>query len=160
MRCGRADLAIGIVGVIGGAIALIAATAHGLAGTAVEGNITDTGAVASQPSNHLGHTTRVLFAIILLDASLSCANVAGLATTYAHRDALRRPHSGVLLICDACFDVMTAKGADLLVSVVTAALGELPLAIILIGGTLRTMRDQPVFPKTFVLWAFEVLWSL
>jgi Mn2+/Fe2+ NRAMP family transporter len=93
MSYGRADLAIGIVGVIGGAIALMAATAYGLAGTGAEGNFTDAGAVASQLSNHVGHTVGVLFAIILLDCSLIGANVVGLSTTYALGDALRKPHS-------------------------------------------------------------------
>jgi Mn2+/Fe2+ NRAMP family transporter len=93
MRYGRADLAIGIVGVIGGAIALMAATAYGLAGTADMGNFTDAGAVASLLSNHVGHTVGVLFAIILLDCSLIGANVVGLATTYALGDALGKPHS-------------------------------------------------------------------
>jgi Mn2+/Fe2+ NRAMP family transporter len=90
---GRADLVIGIVGVMAGAIALMAATAFGLGGTTAAGNFTDAGAVASQLSGHLGHTIGVLFAIILLDASLLGANVVGLATTYALGDALGRPHS-------------------------------------------------------------------
>ncbi len=47
---------------------------------------------------------------------------------------------GVLLICDAWFDIMTAGPQDMLVSVLTAVLGELPLAAILIGGTLRIVR--------------------
>jgi Mn2+/Fe2+ NRAMP family transporter len=93
MRYGRADLVIGIVGVMGGAVALMAATAFGLAGTGDEGNFTDAGAVASHLSNHVGHTIGVLFAIILLDASLIGANVVGLATTYALGDALGKPHS-------------------------------------------------------------------
>ena len=93
MRYGRADLVIGIAGVIGGAVALMAATAFGLGGTTAAGNFTDAGAVASQLSGHLGHTIGVLFAIILLDASLLGANCVGLATTYALGDALGRPHS-------------------------------------------------------------------
>ncbi len=93
IRYGRADLAIGIVGVIGGAIALMAVTAFGLAGTAAQGHFTDAGSVASQLSNHLGHTVGVLFVIVLLDASLIGANVVGLSTTYALGDALRKPHS-------------------------------------------------------------------
>ncbi len=93
MRYGRADLVIGIVGVMAGAVALMAATAFGLAGTADGGNFTDAGAVAAQLSNHVGHTVGVLFAIILLDASLIGANVVGLATTYALGDALGKPHS-------------------------------------------------------------------
>jgi Mn2+/Fe2+ NRAMP family transporter len=93
IRYGRADLMIGIVGVMGGAIALMAATAFGLAGTPDAGNFTDAGAVASQLSDHVGHTVGVLFAIVLLDASLIGANVVGLATTYALGDALGKPHS-------------------------------------------------------------------
>jgi Mn2+/Fe2+ NRAMP family transporter len=93
MSYGRADLGIGIVGVMGGAVALMAATAFGLAGTADAGNFTDAGAVASHLSNHVGHTIGVLFAIILLDASLIGANVVGLSTTYALGDALGKPHS-------------------------------------------------------------------
>jgi Mn2+/Fe2+ NRAMP family transporter len=93
IRYGRADLIIGIVGVMAVAIALMAATAFGLAGTTDAGNFTDAGAVASQLSDHIGHTVGVLFAIILLDASLIGANVVGLATTYALGDALGKPHS-------------------------------------------------------------------
>jgi Mn2+/Fe2+ NRAMP family transporter len=93
MRYGRADLVIGIVGVMGGAIALMAATAYGLSGTTDAGNFTDAGAVATHLSNHVGHTIGVLFAIILLDASLIGANVVALSTTYALGDTFRRPHS-------------------------------------------------------------------
>ena len=50
--------------------------------------------------------------------------------------------TGVLLVCDAWFDVLTAKRGDFAVSVLTAALGELPLAIVLIGGSLRIARLQ------------------
>ncbi|WP_235434889.1 NRAMP family divalent metal transporter [Mycobacterium heckeshornense] len=90
---GRADLAIGIVGVIGGGIALMAATAFGLRGTNDAGNFVDAGAVASQLSHHVGHTVGVLFAIVLLDCSLVGANVIGLSTTYALGDAVGKPHS-------------------------------------------------------------------
>jgi hypothetical protein len=50
--------------------------------------------------------------------------------------------TGVLLVCDAWFDVLTAKRVDLAVSVLTAALGELPLAVVLIVGPLRIARLQ------------------
>jgi hypothetical protein len=93
MRYGRADLVIGIVGVMGGAIALMAAAAYGLGGTKDAGNFTDAGAVATLLSNHVGHTVGVLFAIILLDASLIGANVVALSTTYALGDAFGKPHS-------------------------------------------------------------------
>jgi hypothetical protein len=48
--------------------------------------------------------------------------------------------TGILLICDAWFDVMTAAPADRWLSVLTAVFGELPLAIILITGALRILR--------------------
>jgi hypothetical protein len=48
--------------------------------------------------------------------------------------------TGVLLICDAWFDIMTAGPDDMLVSVLTAALGELPLAAIMISSSLRIVR--------------------
>jgi hypothetical protein len=48
--------------------------------------------------------------------------------------------TGVLLICDAWFDVMTAGPQDLWVSALTATLVELPLAVILITTALRISR--------------------
>jgi Mn2+/Fe2+ NRAMP family transporter len=89
----RADLAIGIVVVMTGATALMAVTAFGLGGTTDAGNFTDAGAVATGLANHLGNTVGVLFAIILLDASLIGANAIGLATTYAVGDAMGKRHS-------------------------------------------------------------------
>ena len=47
--------------------------------------------------------------------------------------------TGVLLICDAWFDVMTAGPHDLWVSALTATLVELPLAVILIATALRIL---------------------
>jgi hypothetical protein len=48
--------------------------------------------------------------------------------------------TGVLLICDAWFDVRTAGPRDLWVSALTATLVEVPLAVILITAALRTLR--------------------
>ena len=48
--------------------------------------------------------------------------------------------TGVLLVCDAWFDVMTAGPQDLWVSALTATLVELPLAVILIATALRILR--------------------
>ncbi len=62
--------------------------------------------------------------------------------------------TGVLLVCDAWFDVLTAKRGDFAVSVLTAALGELPLAIVLIGGSLRIARLQG-HPIGRVRWPFR-----
>jgi hypothetical protein len=48
--------------------------------------------------------------------------------------------SGVLLICDAWFDLMTAGPDDVWLSVVTALFIEVPLAIFMIRGAQRIMR--------------------
>jgi hypothetical protein len=48
--------------------------------------------------------------------------------------------TGILLVCDAWFDVMTAAPGDRWLSVLTAVLGELPLAAILVTGALRILR--------------------
>jgi Mn2+/Fe2+ NRAMP family transporter len=93
IRYERADLAIGIAVVIGGAIALMAVGAFGFAGTPAFGNFSDARAVASGLSTYVGHPVAVLFAIVLLDASLIGANAVGLATTYALGDTLGRRHS-------------------------------------------------------------------
>lgn len=61
--------------------------------------------------------------------------------------------TGVLLVCDAWFDVLTAKRGDFAVSVLTAVLGELPLAVVLIVGPLRIARLQ-VSPSSRPWWPF------
>jgi len=48
--------------------------------------------------------------------------------------------TGVLLACDAWFDAMTAAPADRWLSILTAVLAELPLAVLLITGALRILR--------------------
>lgn len=48
--------------------------------------------------------------------------------------------TGVLLICDAWFDVMTSDPDQVWISVLTAALFNLPIAALLITGALRILR--------------------
>ncbi|MEZ0052221.1 NRAMP (natural resistance-associated macrophage protein)-like metal ion transporter [Mycobacterium sp. MAA66] len=93
IRYERIDLWIGIVVVMVGAVAIMAAAAFGLAGTDAVGNFTDAGDVANQLGQHVSHTAGALFAILLLDASLIGANAVGLATTYALGDTLGKRHS-------------------------------------------------------------------
>jgi Mn2+/Fe2+ NRAMP family transporter len=93
MSYARADLRIGIAVVMAGAVALMAAAAFGFAGTPDAGTFTDAGAVASGLSTHVSYTVGVLFAILLLDASLVGANAVALATTYTLGDTLKRRHS-------------------------------------------------------------------
>ncbi|WP_405490662.1 NRAMP family divalent metal transporter [Nocardia sp. NBC_00511] len=93
IRYERIDLWIGIVVVMVGAIAIMAAAAFGLAGTDAAGNFADAGAVARALHDHAGPTVGALFAILLFDASLIGANAVGLATTYALGDTLGKRHS-------------------------------------------------------------------
>lgn len=48
--------------------------------------------------------------------------------------------AGVLLVCDAWFDVLTAHGGDQTWSLATALAVELPLAGLLIAGALQVLR--------------------
>ncbi len=48
--------------------------------------------------------------------------------------------TGVLLVCDAWFDIMTSEPHDLPVAMATAAFAELPLAAVLIFGPLRIIH--------------------
>jgi uncharacterized membrane protein YczE len=50
--------------------------------------------------------------------------------------------TGVLLICDAWFNVLTARPHDLWASPLAAALVELPLGVILIATVLRIARPR------------------
>jgi hypothetical protein len=61
--------------------------------------------------------------------------------------------TGVLLLCDAWFDVLTARRGDFALSVLIAVLGELPLAAVLIVGTLRLARLQ-AFASSRSWWSF------
>jgi hypothetical protein len=54
--------------------------------------------------------------------------------------------TGVLLICDAWFNVMTAGPHGVWASALTATLVELPLAVILIATALRILRLTPAQP--------------
>lgn len=48
--------------------------------------------------------------------------------------------TGILLLCDAWFDVMTSNDSDRAVSVVTALGLEVPVAALLISGSLQMLR--------------------
>lgn len=93
IRYERIDLWIGIVVVMVGAVAIMAAAAFGLGGSAAAGNFTDAGDVATQLGRQVSPTAGALFAILLLDASLIGANAVGLATTYALGDTMGKRHS-------------------------------------------------------------------
>ena len=92
------------------------------------------------PGNYVAHNwpvTWVGFDILLVVFMVTTA-VLG----YLRRQllVLAAFTSGVLLICDAWFDLMTAGPRDVWLSVVTALGIEVPLAIFMITGVLRVIR--------------------
>jgi hypothetical protein len=92
------------------------------------------------PDNYVAHNwpaTWVVFDILLVGFMAATA-VLG----YLRRQLLLLAAftSGVLLICDAWFDLMTAGPDDVWVSVITALGIEVPLAVFMIRGALRIIR--------------------
>jgi Mn2+/Fe2+ NRAMP family transporter len=93
LRYGRADLWIGILLVIIGAIAMMAFAAATFEGRPEFGNFQDAGAVAAGLGNYVGHATGVFFAVALIDASVIGAMAVSLSTAYAIGDVLSLHHS-------------------------------------------------------------------
>jgi hypothetical protein len=92
------------------------------------------------PANYVAHNwtlTWVGFDILLVAFMLATA-VLG----YLRRQllVLAAFTTGVLLICDAWFDLMTAGPKDVWLSVTTALLIEVPLAIFMIFSAQRLLR--------------------
>jgi len=93
MNYEKADLWIGIVLVIVGAVAMIAFTAATFAGHPEVGQFVDAGAVANGIAKYVGETPSVLFSIALIDASIIGASAVSLSTAYAVGDVLAVNHS-------------------------------------------------------------------
>ena len=89
----KADLWIGIVIVIVGAIAMMVFCAAAFDGTPEAGNFTDAGGVASGLAKHVSPVMGTLFAIALIDAAVIGAAAVSLATAYAIGDVLSLKHS-------------------------------------------------------------------
>jgi hypothetical protein len=98
---------------------------------------------------HLGFTLRANYVAhnwpatwIGFDCLLAAFMVATAVPGWLRRQLVVLPAftTGVLLMCDAWFDIVTAAPSQIWVSVLTAALGNLPLAVILITGALRILR--------------------
>jgi hypothetical protein len=92
------------------------------------------------PANYVAHNwtaTWVGFDILLVVFMVATALLGYLRRQLVVLAAFT---AGVLLICDAWFDLMTAGPDDLWLSVVTALLIEIPLAIFMIRGAQRILR--------------------
>src|SRR5262249_39174267 len=93
MCCERADLMIGVLLVVIGAVALMTLTAATFTGRPEFGNVQDAGAVAAGLVRYVGHAAGVCFAIALIDASVIGAMAVSLSTAYAIGDVLSLHHS-------------------------------------------------------------------
>lgn len=107
--------------------------------------------VTTLPANYIAHNwpaTWVGFDVLLVALMVTTAVLVFLRRQLVPLTAFT---TGVLLICDAWFDVMTAGPHDLWVSALTATLVELPLAVILIATALRIFaadRDAVVAARS------------
>jgi NRAMP (natural resistance-associated macrophage protein)-like metal ion transporter len=97
----RWDLAIGVVIVIGGGLALMAFPAATFAGHPEFGNFQDAGTVAAGLEKYVGHAAGVFFAVALCDASIIGAAAISLSTAYAVGDVLSLRHSLHRKVTDA-----------------------------------------------------------
>jgi Mn2+/Fe2+ NRAMP family transporter len=93
LRYERADLVIGIVLVIIGAVAMMAFTAAAFAGRPEFGNFQDAGAIAAGLDKYVSHLAGVFFAVALIDASVIGAMAVSVSTAYAIGDVLSLRHS-------------------------------------------------------------------
>jgi hypothetical protein len=92
------------------------------------------------PQKYVAHnwpTTWIGFDILLMSFMLATA-VFGFLRRFLL--LLAGFTTGVLMICDAWFDLMTAKPEDAWLSEITSLLVEVPMAFLLIGGALRVLR--------------------
>ncbi|ODP32703.1 NRAMP family divalent metal transporter [Pandoraea sp. ISTKB] len=93
IRYERADLWLGIVLVIIGAVAIIAISAEIFVNRPEFGNFQDAGAVAAALAKYHSPLAGTLFSIALIDASLIGASAVSLSTAYAVADVLSLKHS-------------------------------------------------------------------
>ena len=89
----RADTILGSFVVVTGAAAIIITTAFAFGGTRFHGNFKDALHVANGLNATLGHTSAVLFSVVLLNASIIGAAAITLATSYAVGDVFGLRHS-------------------------------------------------------------------
>jgi NRAMP (natural resistance-associated macrophage protein)-like metal ion transporter len=89
----RADTVLGSFITVVGATAMVVTCAFAFAHSRYFGNFTDAGGVARALSHQLGHVAGVLYALILLNASIIGAAAVTLGTSYAFGDFFGAHHS-------------------------------------------------------------------
>lgn len=128
----KADLWLGIIIVIVGATAIIAFTAATFAGHSELGNFTDAGGVARGLEKYVGKVAGILFAVVLIDASIIGAAAVGLSTSYALGDVLGLTHSLHRKVSEAKMFYLVFA-AVLLASAVIVLIPGSPLGLLTVG---------------------------
>ncbi|MDE3021429.1 MAG: Nramp family divalent metal transporter [Pseudomonadota bacterium] len=140
IRYERADLWLGILLVIIGAIAIISFSAAIFAGHAEAGHFQDTGSIAAGLAKYHSRLAGTLFAIALIDASLIGASAVSLSTAYAVADILSLKHSLHRKPADALpfygIYFLLIAGAATLVMIPGVPLGLLTNAVQALAGIL------------------------
>ncbi|KAA1000995.1 divalent metal cation transporter [Paraburkholderia panacisoli] len=140
MKYEKADLWIGIVFVMIGAVAMISFCAALFAGRPEFSNFTDAGGVIAGLEKYAGRTSAVLFAVALLDACIIGAAAVSLSTAYAIGDVFKIRHSLHRNVSDAkgfylvYFGIVAAAAA--LVLIPGSPLGLLTEAVQTLAGVL------------------------
>jgi len=136
----RVDTVIGSFVVVVGASVLMIATAFPFAHTALHGHFTDARGVAVGLEQTVGHTAAVLFALVLLNASIIGAGAVTLATSYAFGDvfgvrhSLHRPPREAKIFYGSYSLVVAAAAGIVLIP--GAPLGVLTTAVQALAGVL------------------------
>ena len=140
MKYEKADLWIGIVFVLIGAVAMIAFCGALFSGKPEFGNFTDAGGVIAGLGKYAGHTSAVLFAVALFDAAIIGAAAVSLSTAYAIGDVFKIRHSLHRNVSDAkgfylvYFGIVAAAAAIVLIP--GSPLGLLTEAVQTLAGIL------------------------
>ena len=178
MKYEKADLWIGIVLVLIGAVAMMGFTAALFSGRPEFGNFTDAGGVIAGLEKYAGRTGATLFAVALLDASIIGAAAVSLSTAYAIGDVFKIRHSLHRGVTDAkgfylvYFGIVALAAAIVLIP--GSPLGLLTEAVQTLAGVLlpsatvfllllcndKTVLGPWVNSKKLNLFTGSVIWVL
>ncbi|WP_431824717.1 NRAMP family divalent metal transporter [Burkholderia sp. F1] len=140
MKYEKADLWIGIMFVLIGAVAMIGFSSALFGGRPEFGNFTDAGGIIAGLEKYAGRTSATLFAVALLDACIIGAAAVSLSTAYAIGDVFKIRHSLHRNVSDAkgfylvYFGIVAAAAAIVLIP--GSPLGLLTEAVQTLAGVL------------------------
>ncbi len=136
----RTDTVLGSLVTVFAAALLIAISAAAFSHTSLAGHFTDAGGVARGLGHYVSHTAGVLFAVILLNASIIGAASVTLSTSYAFGDVFGTRHSLHRGWRDAKFFYGTFTGIVVLAAAIVlipgAPLGVITTAVQALAGVL------------------------